>query len=117
MLNFIQYAILWTLAIFGAFEIIHTIINSHFHSKEKIDKSRLIVIVKVKDGENYIEGLIRDIILEIESENDDYIKKILIIDEGSEDETNEIIRKMESDYSYIKVVNWDDYNQKISQSI
>ena len=52
--DFIFNTILWTLALYGLFEIIKTIINIYTYTNLKSDG--IYVIVAVKNQENKIEG-------------------------------------------------------------
>lgn len=112
MLNFISSIILWTLAIYGFYEIIKTIISSYLTKKVNLNNSYLVIMVK--NGENYIEYLTRKAILRKFVEKVNYIKEIMIIDLNSEDETNKIIKKLEEDYNYIKVMNIEEFKKFLS---
>ena len=112
MLNFVLSIILWTLAIYGLYEIIKTVINSYLTKKVKLSNAYLVIIVK--NGENYIEYLTRKAIIRKVIEKANYIKEIIIIDLNSEDETSKIIRKLEKDYNFIKVLNKEEINKFFS---
>ncbi len=103
MESYILNAIIWTLAFYGLFEIIKTII--YFYTYPKISKEEgTYVIIAVKNAEEYIEGFLRSIIFRILYGKEEYIKQILIVDLGSEDSTRNIIKKMELDYECIKII-------------
>ena len=110
MLEFIKDAILWTLAIYGFFEIIKTIIYEKVYSIDKI-KEGTNIIITVKNGEEYIEGFIRNILFKIIYGEEKFIKDIFIVDLNSTDKTNDILEKLEEDYDCIKNVDVEDCNK------
>ena len=60
MWDFIFNTVLWTLALYGLFEIIKTIINIYTYTNLKSDG--IYVIVAVKNQEDKIEGFLRNFI-------------------------------------------------------
>ena len=106
MEDFILNSILWTLALYGAFQIMKTIINIYTCTNLKSDG--IYIIVAVKNQENKIEGFLRNFLFRIIYGKEDNIKHIIIADLDSTDETNKILDKLEKDYDYIKVTNWKE---------
>ena len=105
MLYYILNTILWTLAFFGVIELIKEIVNSKMKEKENY------IMLLVKNEEDSIEGVIRKIILKIKSDKIQDVKKIIIIDLGSKDKTNEILKMLELDYDIIKIVDFNEYEK------
>ena len=104
--EFILNSILWTLALYGAFEIIKTIVNIHTYANLKSDG--IYIIVAVKNQANKIEGFLRSFLFRIIYGKEENIKDIIVADLDSTDETTTILNKMSEDYDYIKVANWKE---------
>lgn len=109
--DFILNTILWTLALYGLFEIIKTIINIFTYTNLKSDG--IYVIVAVKNQENKIEGFLRSFIFRVIYGKEEYIKNIIVTDLDSKDETIDILNKLQKDYECIKVTNWKECKEVI----
>ncbi len=64
------------------------------------------MIIGVKNQEKEIEGILRSIIFKILYGKEEQIKDIVVADLNSNDNTKEIIQRLEEEYECIKVVNW-----------
>ncbi len=106
MENFIINSILWTLALYGLFELIKQIIYMCTYTNMKADG--IYVIVAVKNQEERIEGFLRSSLFRILYGKEDYIKDIIVTDLGSSDKTKEILCKMSEDYECVKIANWKE---------
>lgn len=104
--EFILNSILWTLAIYGAFEIIKTILNIYTYTNLKSDG--IYIIVAVKNQADKIEGFLRNFLFRIVYGKEENIKDIIVADLDSNDETTIILDKIKEDYQNIKVANWRD---------
>lgn len=104
--DFLLNSVLWTLAIYGAFEIIKTIIRIYTYTNLKSDG--IYIIVAVKNQANKIEGFLRNFLFRIIYGKEENIKDIIIADLDSTDETTTILNKMGKDYDYIKVADWKE---------
>lgn len=111
MLDFIINCILWTLALYGLLDIIKIIKNT-FENK-RIESNGIFVIVAVKNQEHQIEGFLRSVIFRILYGKEDYLKKIIVTDLNSIDNTKEILEKLSSDYDEIKVIDWEDCKKQL----
>ena len=60
MFDFIFYAALWTLALYGLIEIIKT--SYYICTYERIDKNGMTLIIAVKNQEKQIEGFCRSLL-------------------------------------------------------
>lgn len=102
MWNFIGNAFLWTLAFYGLFEIIRTIIFFFTYSSKKGDG--IYLILAVKNQENSIEGFLRSVLFKILYGKENSIKEIIVTDLNSVDNTKGILQKMAVDYDCVKFV-------------
>ena len=109
--DFILNTILWTLALYGLFEIVKTIINIYTYTNLKSDG--IYVIIAVKNQENKIEGFLRSFIFRVIYGKEEYIKNIIVTDLDSKDETINILNKLQKDYDCIKVTNWKECKEVI----
>lgn len=109
--NFIFNTILWTLALYGLFEIIKTIINIYTYTNLKSDG--IYMIIAVKNQENKIEGFLRSLLFRVIYGKEEYIKNIIVTDLDSSDETINILNKLQKDYECIKVTNWKECKEVI----
>lgn len=106
MENFIINSILWTLALYGLFELISQIVNICTYTNMKADG--IYMVIAVKNQEERIEGFLRSSLFKILYGKEEYIKDIIVADLGSTDNTREIVDKMSSDYECLKVINWKE---------
>lgn len=104
--DFILNTIIWTLALYGLFEIIKTIINIYTYTNLKSDG--IYVIIAVKNQENKIEGFLRSFLFRVIYGKEDLIKNIIVTDLDSKDETINILNRLEKDYECIKITNWKE---------
>jgi len=112
--DFILNTIIWTLAIYGLFEIVKTIIKIYTYTK--IDSDGIYMIVAVKNQENKIEGFIRSFLFRMIYGSEECIKQIIIADLNSTDDTLKIVNRLSEDYDCIKVTNWERCKEEIEQS-
>ena len=102
--DFMLNVIIWTLALYGLFEIIKTIIYVCSYTNLKSDG--IYLIVATKNQENRIEVFLRSILFRVLYGKEEYIKDIIVADLDSKDNTVEILNRLQKDYDCIKVVNW-----------
>ena len=86
IMEFFFNVIFWTLAIYGLFEIIKTLIYIFTYTKFQSDG--IYLIIAVKNQEEKIEGFLRSSLFKILYGKEDYIKNIIVADLKSEDKTN-----------------------------
>lgn len=111
MLDFILNGMLWTLALYGLFEIIKNIIYICTYTNLKSDG--IYVIIAAKNQENKIEGFLRTMLFRIMYGKEDCVKDVIVTDLDSTDDTMKILNKLSKDYSEIKVVNWKECKEVI----
>ena len=105
-MEFLFNVIFWTLAIYGLFEIVKTIIYLFTYTKFQSDG--IYLIIAVKNQEEVIEGFLRSSLFKILYGKEDYIKNVIVSDLKSEDRTKEIAKKLEKEYDCLRVVNWKE---------
>ena len=111
MENFIINSILWTLALYGLFELVRQIINIITYTNLSADG--IYIIIGVKNQEERIEGFLRSSLFKILYGKEECIKDIIVADLGSTDKTKEIVRKMSFDYDCVKIASWKECKEII----
>ena len=91
--EFIANAIVWTLAFYGMFEIIKTILYVCSYTNLKSDG--IYVIIAAKNQENKIEVFLRSLLFRVLYGKEEYIKEIIVTDLDSKDNTIEILNRMQ----------------------
>lgn len=104
MVDFILNLLLWTLAIYGLIEIIKNIY--YICACTNLKANGIYLIIACKNQENNIEAYIRSIFFRLICGKEEYIKEIIVTDLNSEDRTLEILKKMQTEYECMKVLNW-----------
>ena len=111
MWDFVLSSVIWTLALYGGFEIIKNII--YIFSYTKLQSDGIYMIIAVKNQEKKIEGFMRSILFRILYGKEEYIKDVIVADLDSQDETKQILNQMKKDYQMIKVTNWKECREII----
>ena len=106
MINFFINTCVWTLALYGLFEIIKNIINLCTYVNYKEDG--IYIIIATKNQENKIEGFLRSCLFKIFYGKEEYIKDIIVTDLKSKDKTKEIEEKIVQDTQGVKLLKWDE---------
>lgn len=104
MTDFFINATIWTLALYGLFEIIKTTIYIFTYTNMKADG--IYLIIAAKNQEDKIEYFLRSSLFKILYGREDYVKQILVADLDSIDSTLEIAKKLSTDYDCIKTMSW-----------
>ena len=110
-MEFIASVVIWTLSLYGLFEIIKNIIYISTYTKFKADV--IYVIIAVKNQEERIEGFLRAILFKIIYGREEFLKNIIVADLKSEDKTKEIAKKLSKEYDCLKVLNWKECKEII----
>ena len=106
MLDFCVSTILWTLALYGLFEIIKNIIYMCTYTNMKADG--IYLIIAVKNQEDRIEGFLRSSLFKLLYGREEILKDIIVADLDSSDRTREIVKKLSSDYECVKLTTWKE---------
>ncbi len=94
-------AVITVLVIYAVIDIASRLIGAII-SPEPYKNKDAFVVIKVKNQENNIEGVVRAVIWEnLKLSRGGYVPGILIVDKGSEDETRNIAERLCSQYSFI----------------
>lgn len=112
MLDFILNCILWVCALYGVIEIIKNIF--YIHSCNKIKTDGIHMIIAVKNQEDKIEGFLRSLNFRLLYGKEDCVENIIVLDLNSSDNTKHIIENFSYDYSSIKVLNWNEFEELFS---
>ena len=72
------------------------------------------LIITVKDGENYIEDLLRSEIFINKYGKTSYFKQILVVDLNSVDNTKRIINNIEKQDGYVKLVDLEELEKIVN---
>ena len=113
MVNFIINTCIWTLALYGLFEIIKNIIYISTYTNYK--GSGIYIIIATKNQENKIEGFLRSCLFKIFYAKEENIKDIIVTDLQSSDKTMEIEEKVVKNMQGVKVLNWDECKELIDE--
>ena len=111
MENFFINSILWTLALYGLFELIKQIV--YLFTYTNLSADGIYIIIGVKNQEEKIEGFLRSSLFKILYGKEECIKDIIVADLGSTDKTKEIVRKMAFDHECVKITNWKECKEII----
>ena len=97
--------IVWTLALYGLFEIIKNVI--YICTYTKLNSKGIYLLLAVKNQEENIEYFLRNILFKIIYGKEE-IENIMVVDLNSKDNTKKIIEKLEKEYEQISLLNWKD---------
>ncbi len=104
MVDFIFNLILWTCAIYGLIEIIKNIY--YICSTTNLKTEGIYLIIACKNQGNSIEAYMRSVFFRLVYGKEEYIKDVLVADLNSSDETADILKRLQEDYKYMKIINW-----------
>lgn len=106
MLDFIFSALVYTLAIYGLFEIIKTIF--YIMKYTNLNEDGIYIIIGVKNQEKRIEGVLRSVLFKIMYGKEEIIKKVIVTDLDSVDGTMKVLRRFQKENEYIIVSKWKE---------
>lgn len=111
MVDFFLNLLLWTLAIYGLIELVKNIY--YIYTCTNLKTNGIYLIVACKNQENTIEAYMRSIFFRMVYGKEEYIKDIIVTDLNSNDETEEILKRLQNEYKYMKIINWKDCKKVI----
>ena len=76
-------------------------------------KTGIYIIIAVKNQEKRIEGVLRSILFKIMYGKEDVIKKIILTDLDSKDNTLKTLREFKKENDYVNVSTWKDCKEII----
>ena len=97
--------IVWTLALYGLFEIIKNIV--YICTYTKLNTKGIYLLVAVKNQEENIECFLRNVMFRIIYGKEE-VKNIIVVDLNSKDNTKKIVENLEKEYEQIKLLNWKE---------
>ncbi len=111
MVSVIFKSVVVFLVCYALIDIIRRIISAVF-SKSPHIKDDVFVVIKIKNKNEHIEGIVRSIIWRsLSSSGGSFVPSILIVDMGSDEKTVEIVKKLCDDYGFIYYTTEDEYTQ------
>ena len=102
--------IIWTLALYGLFEIIKNII--YICTYTHLNSNGMYFIIAVKNQEDKIECFLRNLIFRIVYGKEE-INNILVVDLNSKDNTKKIVENLSKEYGQINLLSWKECNEVI----
>ena len=102
--------IIWTLALYGLFEIIKNII--YICTYTNLNSNGMYFIIAVKNQEEKIEYFFRNIFFRIIYGKEE-INNILVVDLNSKDSTKKIVENLSKEYEQISILNWKECKELI----
>ena len=109
-MEFVVSIIVWTLALYGLFEIIKNIV--YICTYTKLNTDGIYFLVVVKNQEENIEGFLRNLLFRIIYGKEE-LKNILVVDLNSKDNTKKIVENLEKEYEQINLLNIKDCKELI----
>ena len=97
--------IIWTLALYGLFEIIKNIV--YICTYTKLNTKGIYLLVAVKNQEENIECFLRNVVFRIIYGKEE-VENIIVVDLSSKDNTKKIVENLEKEYEQIKLLNWKE---------
>ena len=94
--------IFWTLALYGLFEIIKSII--YIWTYTKLNSKGIYLLVAVKDQENNIECFLRTLLFKIIYGKQE-VDNVIVVDLNSKDNTKKIVENLEKEYDNLSLIN------------
>ena len=102
--------VVWTLALYGLFEIIKNII--YICTYTHLNSNGMYFIIAVKNQEDKIECFLRNLIFRIVYGKEE-INNILVVDLNSKDNTKKIVENLSKEYEQINLLSWKECNEVI----
>ncbi len=116
MIVIIIKSLLTFLIIYGFVNLIEEVMQ-FFSNDNKNNNTDAIIVIKVKNSAETLEGAVRSVILRsLKYSYGGTIPDILIVDLGSEDETSEIAKRLCEDYPFIYYTTEELYNKAKGKS-
>ncbi len=95
----------------------NTILKVAAHQPESEKIKPPYAVISVKNGEDCIEGVIRSMAWQLQTQAADFkncINELIVVDLGSTDETSYIVKKLSQEYPFVHYMNKTQYLETIS---
>ena len=102
--------IIWTLALYGLFEMVKNII--YICTYTKLNPNGMYFIIAVKNQEEKIECFLRNLLFKIIYGREE-INNIFVVDLNSKDNTKKIIENLSKEYEQINLLSWKECKELI----
>ena len=111
MWNILLKSIITVLVIYAVIDIAKNIVL-YFISRKMGSADNVFIAIKVKNHQEHLERIIRKIIWQyLNLNNGGFIPSILIVDQGSTDDTPNIALRLCDDYSFIYYTTQEEYEK------
>lgn len=104
MLDFVLNTLVYILAIYGLIEIIKTIY--YIMKYTNLREDGIYIIIAAKNQEKGIQGVLRSVLFKIMYGKEDIIKKVILTDLSSKDNTLKELKKFQEENDYTIVSTW-----------
>ena len=94
--------LIWTLALYGLFEIVKNII--YICTYTKLNSKGIYLIIATKNQEENIECFLRNLLFRIIYGKEE-IDNVFLVDLNSKDNTKSILEKLSNEYEQVKILN------------
>ena len=102
--------IIWTLALYGLFEIIKNII--YICTYTNLNTKGIYLLIAVKNQEENIECFLRNMLFRVIYGKEE-VQNIIVVDLNSKDNTRKIVENLEKEYDQISLINWKECKELI----
>jgi len=106
MIDFILNALVYILAIYGIIEIVKKIY--YIMQFTNLNEDGIYVIIGAKNQEKHIEGVLRSILFKIMYGKEEVIKKVILTDLDSTDNTMKKLKIFKKENECIKTMPWKE---------
>ena len=113
MLNFVFHTLVYSLAIYGIFEIIKKII--YIMDYTNLSEDGIYIIIAVKNQEKRIKEILQSLIFKIMYGKEDIIKKVILTDLDSRDDTFKSLKSFKKENEEVNVSKWKECKEIMIQ--
>ncbi len=111
MWEIVLKSLVLVLAAYALIDLSKKLICALFRKRPYL-RDDVFVVVKVKNHQEHIEGIVRSIIWRnLSMSGGGFVPNILIVDMGSSDETAQVAERLCKDYGFIYYTTEEKYNQ------
>ena len=111
MLDFVLNTLVYILAIYGLLEIIKKI--KYIMEYTNLSEDGIYIIIATKNQEKRINGILRSILFKIMYGKEEEIKKVILTDLDSKDNTLKSLKEFKKENGYVSVSTWKDCKEII----